>query len=363
MSDDYLWDRSGPPDPVVRALEELLSPLRHDGRGFEVARTAEPGMNPGAGAGRDGEAAGTAAPRDPDLRSTGEETDPPSLLARASSPARRMGGFRSRWGLAAAAAALVAAAAWLDLGPEAPSPDQIPLRIRGREIGLSSGEWFIATEKHRELELGDVGRLTLSPGSRLQVRRLAEERTNLYLARGEMEALVSADARPRFFQVATPATTCVDLGCRYTLTVDDAGNAEVVVHTGQVAFENEGREVYVPADATCRAVRGRGAGTPRFLDTPDGLAGAIDRFDAAAPSTGDHRLALALEVLRLVDDSRHTLAAWHFLQDRDPRVVSAAEQALTRVAGRPEGLTATPDGRPNPADRDVWKDHLTPAWW
>ena len=27
MSDDYLWDRSGPPDPEVARLEELLRPL------------------------------------------------------------------------------------------------------------------------------------------------------------------------------------------------------------------------------------------------------------------------------------------------------------------------------------------------
>ena len=28
MSDDYLWDRSGKPDPEVKQLEDLLSPLR-----------------------------------------------------------------------------------------------------------------------------------------------------------------------------------------------------------------------------------------------------------------------------------------------------------------------------------------------
>ncbi len=30
MSNDYLWDRSGPPDPDTRQLEELLAPLAHD---------------------------------------------------------------------------------------------------------------------------------------------------------------------------------------------------------------------------------------------------------------------------------------------------------------------------------------------
>src|SRR5262245_41918888 len=30
MSDDYLWSRSGPPDPDVEKLERLLEPLAHD---------------------------------------------------------------------------------------------------------------------------------------------------------------------------------------------------------------------------------------------------------------------------------------------------------------------------------------------
>ncbi|MGH9887947.1 MAG: hypothetical protein ACREBE_20610, partial [bacterium] len=28
-NDDYLWDRSGEPDPEVQHLEEALEPLRH----------------------------------------------------------------------------------------------------------------------------------------------------------------------------------------------------------------------------------------------------------------------------------------------------------------------------------------------
>ena len=29
MNDDYLWDRSGPPDPDVARLEQALAPLRY----------------------------------------------------------------------------------------------------------------------------------------------------------------------------------------------------------------------------------------------------------------------------------------------------------------------------------------------
>ena len=29
MSDQYLWDRSGPPDPEIERLEQVLAPLRY----------------------------------------------------------------------------------------------------------------------------------------------------------------------------------------------------------------------------------------------------------------------------------------------------------------------------------------------
>src|SRR5437868_6645687 len=36
-SDEYLWDRSGTPDPEFKRLEELLAPLRHDAPLDELA--------------------------------------------------------------------------------------------------------------------------------------------------------------------------------------------------------------------------------------------------------------------------------------------------------------------------------------
>ena len=38
MREDYLWDRSGPPDPEVERLEKLLAPLGHRGTAVAPAR-------------------------------------------------------------------------------------------------------------------------------------------------------------------------------------------------------------------------------------------------------------------------------------------------------------------------------------
>ena len=41
MSDDYLWNRSGVPDPDTKQLEELLGPLAHDAPFDEVRGSRE----------------------------------------------------------------------------------------------------------------------------------------------------------------------------------------------------------------------------------------------------------------------------------------------------------------------------------
>jgi hypothetical protein len=38
MKDNYLWDRSGEPDPEVKELEEILGPLRYQPRPLEIPR-------------------------------------------------------------------------------------------------------------------------------------------------------------------------------------------------------------------------------------------------------------------------------------------------------------------------------------
>lgn len=38
MNEDYLWDKSGPPDPEIQQLEDILGTLRYQPKPFEVPR-------------------------------------------------------------------------------------------------------------------------------------------------------------------------------------------------------------------------------------------------------------------------------------------------------------------------------------
>jgi hypothetical protein len=292
-----------------------------------------------------------------------------TIATRQSTPALRW----TFGGLAAAAAILVALIVFeqppfgpgqvVYRFPTTPPPSAVALgpviRAEGSEDALGVGTWIETSDASRQITIGEsLGRLTLAARSRLQVRHSREDETRLYLARGSLEAFVSADARPRFFQVDTDAARCVDLGCRYTLAVADDGVATVRVTTGQVAFEDGAREVYVPAGATCVARPGAGPGTPRFEDARRDLQAAFDAYDLAAKAEPERRAALAGAALAAVQDLRDTLPAWHLLQEGNTSIVRAAAARLEAVAGPCEA----PAGSDAAAVREAWKARLESGW-
>lgn len=320
MTRDYLFDGDGPPDPEVERLERLLRPLG--------------------------------------LSHADKPTHPAPRVGRA-----RLWVFALGLGATAAALLVAFSAARHEVQEPTPAPGAPGLEVAGTGERLLERAWVETGQHPRELALGDVGRLTLEPGSRLEVRRLALEETRLYLERGRLEARVSAEARPRFFQVDTPSTRCVDLGCRYTLEVDAAGDARVEVLSGRVAFENEGREVYVPAGAICRATRAAGAGTPRFADAPAALSEALSRYDASTGEPVERRRAVAEAVLVATRDGRDALGAWHLLADPDDAIARAARARLIEVAGAPPEASPASATRPDAVERERWKEHLERGWW
>jgi len=234
MREDYLWDRSGPPDPEIERLETELASLRY--------RFVRP--LPGA---RRQRAAGA-------------------------------------W-LAMAAAVLLAAAALLFRGSIAPAD---PTTWRMGSVAVLEGQVLRTGDSGITLEAEPVGRVELAPGSEL---RAATSR-HLELRRGRLHAFIWAP--PREFVVETASARAVDLGCQYTLDVDGAGNGLLRVETGWVAFQAQGHESFIPAGAECPTRRRDGPGIPIYEDAPAALTGAL----AAYESGDDAALARVLAAAR-----------------------------------------------------------------
>ncbi|HEY2013591.1 MAG TPA: hypothetical protein VGH38_08835 [Bryobacteraceae bacterium] len=282
MNDNYLWDRSGPPDPEIERLEQTLAPLRYRHR---------------AG------------------------------LVREAAPRTRV------WWAAAAAVVLAAVAAWqVGIRPVPGSAWQIaalegPARVGGQDatidMSLSAGQVLrTGTDAQITLQADDVGQVDIGPDSELR----AATNRQILLKRGLLHALIWA--RPGVFEVETPSARAIDLGCEYTIHVDPSGDGLLRVSTGWVAFRFQGHESFIPAGAECVTRKRQGPGIPFYEDAPEPLRQALGDFENGDPATALDRILASAR-------PRDGLSLWHLLTR-----VSASDRA--RVFDRFAQLVEVP---------------------
>ena len=327
-NDDYLWDRGGTPDPDVERLERKLAALA-------------------------------------------QQNPPPRLLL----PESRMG-KRPSWSytaLATAAAILIGvllggtalvrrmnSQAW-DLTRTEGNPT-ISSRPAGAGARLPVGDWLETDERSTaSLTVGTIGRISVEPGTRLRLVSARSGDHRLQLERGTLHATIWAP--PGQFSVETASSTAVDLGCAYTLTMDDSGEGLVNVLVGWVGFEWRGRESFVPAGSMSVTRPGKGPGTPYNERVSQAFREALLTIDFTSDAPG---APAALSRVLAEAQERDEVTLWHLLTrvsgaDRD-RVFDRLAQFV------PPPSTVTRDGiHAGRRDMlDAWWDALglgTAAWW
>lgn len=273
------------------------------------------------------------------------------------------------WQLRALAASLVllvmlgAVGAWFSLRSTraywevarlagAPSIDADRIGATGR---LGIGEWLETDANSRaQIKVADIGQVEVDPGTRIRLVETRRTEHRLELARGRLHATIFAP--PRLFFVDTPSAVAADLGCAYTLEVDDAGRSLLHVTAGWVAFETKERESMVPAGAACLTQPGIGPGTPFFEDASERFLDALSKFDFS----GGGSVALQ-EVL---DESRprDTLTLWHLLARVEGAERGRVYERLVALAPPPASITRQGIMLLDPAMLYEWKAQMEPDW-
>jgi hypothetical protein len=321
-----LWDRSGPADPDLARLEQVLGALRHAGRRPSFA---------------------------------GERRSWPVRL------------LRHRVPLAAAAALIVAVGAgwFVLLGGAAwrvrtisglPTVDGRSVPGGGR---IAGGEWLVTDGTSRaRIDVGRIGRVEVEPNTRVQVVTTAGRDHRMALERGTIHARIWAP--PKFFYVETEAAVAVDLGCAYTLQVGEDGSGLLRVTHGWVGFERGRRETYVPEGAVVMTRADKGPGTPRYEDAPSGYGPALMRLDFGPPDGAGR--AAALDLVLSTARRRDALTLWHLLTTGSREERSRVFDRLAGLVPPPAGVTRDQvlDGDREALDR--WWDALgieVSTWW
>jgi hypothetical protein len=234
----------------------------------------------------------------------------------------------------------------------APLIDAVRINSTGR---LGIGEWLETDADSRaQIKVADIGQVEVDPGTRIRLveTRLTEHR--LELARGRMHATIFAP--PRLFFVDTPSAVAADLGCAYTLEVDDLGRSTLHVTSGWVAFETKDRESMVPAGAACLTQPGVGPGTPYFEDASEQFLDALAKFDFNGGG------ADALHVVLYEARTRDTLTLWHLLARVEGAERERVYERLALLAPPPASVTRQGILLLDPAMLYDWKAQMQPDW-
>jgi hypothetical protein len=232
-------------------------------------------------------------------------------------------------------------------------------RVGSSQIGatgrLAVGEWLETDSASRaKITVGQIGEVEVEPNTRLQLVNTQMTDHRLSLARGTMHAKIWAP--PRLFFVETPSAVAVDLGCAYTLEVDDAGRSFLHVTSGWVALQLQNRESMVPAGALCQTRPRIGPGTPFFEDATEKFQAALAKLDFE--NGGREALDAVLSESRVAD----TLTLWHLLYRVDE---ARRGQLYDRMAGLvppPAGVTREGVLKLDETNLNQWREKLEPRW-
>lgn len=309
--DDYLFHRSGAPDPEVAALERLFAPLRHDGR---------------------------ALPRE----------------WSASTTRRRR---RVPWLFAAAAAVLVLAGAAALFWPRG----EAPLAPGSPERTIVAGEVACA------VPFGEVAAIDVAAFGEVRFEQWRDAEIRVRLERGVVDARHVAGEKggAPALRIATRFGEAVaaagDAPCTFRLSLEaDAGAGALAVQAGIARFVAPARTVVVPAGASVRFTA-RGPDYPAFDDASANLRKVIEMAAAVAAKRGpEPDESILRKLVDVCGTPRDTLVLWHVLDEGGASRLAGVEERLLELAGPPEpiGKTKQPSWPP-----DVWFAHLRATAW
>jgi len=333
MKDDYLWDGTGEPDPEVQKLETVLGRYRHN----------QPA---------------------PDF----------DQIAQTHTVKRPGNSFNWRWKYqlsAVAASLLLAATAFLfmrqrssrNLGPSwdvarLEGAPRVGWHFLGEKSGpgkLGIGQTLVTDSSSRaSITLDETGRVEVDPGSRLRLLTSGPGRKRLSLERGTIHAVIWAP--PGQFVVDTPSAVAVDLGCVYTLHVEDSGAGLLRTTMGWVGFKLNGHESFIPAGANCQTRPKIGPGTPYMEDASASFRDALSRFDFESHIPAERNALLGVLLVDARKDDALTL--WHLLSRVNDAERPGVYDRLASLAPPPAGVTREGILRLDRAMLDAWWNSL-----
>jgi hypothetical protein len=155
---------------------------------------------------------------------------------------------------------------------------QINSKIVTGTDSIKIGDWVTTKDSAQAvLQIPGVGSVTIEPNTRVRIIRTDGNEQHICLDYGTINADINTT--PGTFFVESKSATAIDLGCAYTMSVDEKGDGLIYVKSGMVSLSANGRESLVPAGKFCMAKAGIGPGTPYRANSSPELKAALISYD------------------------------------------------------------------------------------
>ena len=330
MKNEYLWDGSGEPDPELQRIEKSLSQFRHSGE----------------------------MPNFPTIESVQHK---PSVFAvlttawvpRFSAAVLLLMALGGSVVLLRISPPLVPNTPGWDVARLSGAPQIGPFSLASgsNKTQLKVGQLLVTDEASRAaVAVAEIGEIYVDPGSRVRLIETGSNRERIALELGTIHAAIWAP--PGKFVVDTPSATAVDLGCAYTLQVNEDGSGLLRTTLGWVGFHKGDHDSFIPAGAMCMTRPVQGPGTPFFEDAPDKLRIALHKFDFESQSAASREQTLREIIAQTRPRDAFTL--WHLLFRVPAQERPVVYDRLASLVPPPAGVTREGTIGLNPRMMDAW---------
>jgi len=333
--DDYLWNRSGTPDGEIQEFEGLLAKFRHAQPTPVFPET-------------DSDRSWKIFPKRIRLFPVFAATAVAAVLALAMFLEYRGAPVRTEvagWDVSGVVGSM-------RIGAKTVQANAVRTNEKQR---LGVGQVLQTdSQAHASLNADKVGTIEVEADTRLRLLAMKDGLQRIALDRGTIRAFIWAPAGE--FVVDTPSATTVDLGCAYTLKVDETGAGLVRTSMGWVGFKSNGRESFIPAGAACATRPKVGPGTPYFEDASANFRDALSRLDFqdSTLQQGVKDLAIVVRESR----KRDALTLWHLLARVDPKQRGLVYDRLRKFVPPPATVTREGILRLDQPMLDAWWNAL-----
>src|SRR5579863_4070094 len=332
MKNDYLWDGSGEPDPEIQRIEKSLAKFRYAGKAPNFASINIPQAKPTL-------LSALSALWNLRLASAGVlvvALAASGLLLRVHTS---VDSNQPGWDVARLAGA--------------PQVGQFELAGASGKAQLKVGQLLVTDSNSRASMIeAEVGEIYVDAGSRLRLIETGSNRKRLSLELGTIHAAIWAP--PGEFVVDTPSASAVDLGCAYTLHVNEDGSGTIRTTLGWVGFHRDGRDSFIPAGAMCSTRPAQGPGTPYFEDATEEFRGALHAldFESLSSEARDQAMRTILAQAR----RRDAFTLWHLLSRVSDAERPQIYERMAALVRAPKGTTREGTLALEPKMMDAWWD-------